>query len=173
MIKYNILGIVVTLAVSLTHFEMGKVFSGVSVSYLFDSVGELVYRKAFYALSGFGVFLIFCFKLKLFKKHLSFVTFDNERLNQLLFCFGVIIFSGLIFSRVYVDGFSMLWMVAFLSLIPLEWIFQSISRLRSKRNIIYTLYILVCLLDSHLEGRIRIIGKLFLNEEVYKYINQM
>ena len=172
-LKYNALGILVTLGVSLSHFEMGKMFSGQPLEYLYTIVSDLIHKKAFYVLSFFGVILISCYRLNLLKKYLSFVTFDKERLNQLLFCFLVIIFSGLVFSRVYIDGFSLLWIIAFLSLIPLEWIFQSISRLRSKRNIIYTLYILVCLLDSHLEERIKIIGKLFLNEEVYKYINQM
>ncbi len=172
-LKYNALGVFVTLLVSLTHFEMGKMFSGESFEYIRTIVGELIYRKAFYILSFFGVVLVSCYKLRIMKKYLAFVTFDRERLDQLLFCFLVIILFGLIFSSIYINGFSLLWMIAFLSLIPLEWIFQSISRLRSKRNIIYTLYILVCLLDSHLEGRIRIMGKLFLNEEVYKYINQM
>jgi hypothetical protein len=148
-LKYNILGVVVTFVVSVTHFEMGKMFSGVSFSYLWDLALELISRKAFYNLSIFGVFLIVCYKLKLFKKHLSFVNFDKERLDQLLFCLVVIIISGLTFSKVYLEGFSLLWIIGFLSLIPLEWIFQSISRLRSKRNIIYTFYILVCLLDSH------------------------
>lgn len=172
-LKYNILGFLVTLVVSLTHFEMGKMFSGESFSFLYAILAEFIYRKAFYVLSFFGVFLVLCFKFNFLKRYLSLVTFDKERFNQLFFCVCVIIVFGLTFSKVYLEGFSLLWIIAFLCLIPLEWIFQSISRLRSKRNIIYTLYILVCLLDSHLEGRIRIMGKLFLNEEVYKYINQM
>ncbi len=148
-------------------------FSGESFSFLYAILAEFIYRKAFYVLSFFGVFLVLCFKFNFLKRYLSLVTFDKERFNQLFFCVCVIIVFGLTFSKVYLEGFSLLWIIAFLCLIPLEWIFQSISRLRSKRNIIYTLYILVCLLDSHLEGRIRIMGKLFLNEEVYKYINQM
>ncbi len=66
-----------------------------------------------------------------------------------------------------------MWVLTVFSLIPLEWIFQSISRLRSKRNAIYALYILVCLLDSHFEGRVRIIGKMFLEDEIFKFINQI
>jgi hypothetical protein len=57
----------------------------------------------------------------------------------------------------------MIWVLSFLSLIPIELIFQSISRLRSKRNMIYLIYILICLLDSHFEGRVKIFLKIFNN----------
>jgi hypothetical protein len=55
------------------------------------------------------------------------------------------------------SGFGLMWFVVFLSILPLEWIFQTISRLRSRRNMIYLVYILVCLLDSHFEGRVRMV----------------
>lgn len=172
-LKYNLLGVLVSLIVISTHFEVGKLFSGVGFKNFYYLVEELIYRKAFYILSLFGFFLLAFNQFGLFKKYLSFVVYDKEKINELVFCILTITIFGLTLSNIYIEGFSYLWIIAFLSLIPLEWIFQSISRLRSKRNIIYTLYILVCLLDSHFEGRIRIIGKMFLEDEVYKYINQM
>lgn len=172
-LKYNILGILMTVFVASTHFEFGKVFAGVGFNGLYEVIAEFIYRKAFFTLSIFGISLLTLHYMGFFKKYLSFVTFDKAKLNELIFCMLVITVLGLTFSKVYVEGFSYMWILAFLSLIPLEWIFQSISRLRSKRNLIYALYILVCLLDSHFEGRLRIIGKMFLEDEVYKYINQM
>jgi len=38
----------------------------------------------------------------------------------------------------------------------LEVLFQKIHRMRSQRNMIYLIYIIICLLDSHIEGRIKI-----------------
>lgn len=172
-LKYNSFGVFVSLLMVATHFEMGKVFSGIGFKGLYLVIENLIYRKAFFILSVFGLLLTVFNKFGLFKKYLSFVAFDKEKLNELIFCILIVTIFGICLSNIYVDGFSYLWIIAFLSLIPLEWIFQSISRLRSKRNLIYTLYILVCLLDSHFEGRIRIIGKMFLEDEVYKYINQM
>lgn len=40
----------------------------------------------------------------------------------------------------------------FTSLIPIEWFFQIYAGRRSYRNGIYLIYILICLLDSHVEG---------------------
>jgi hypothetical protein len=56
-----------------------------------------------------------------------------------------------------IRGLGMLWLLAFFSVLPLEGVFQALSRVRSRRNFIYAVYILVCLLDSHFEGRVRIL----------------
>ncbi len=54
-----------------------------------------------------------------------------------------------------------MWVLALLSLFPLELLFQRISRLRSSRNLIYAAYILIALLDSHFEGRVKILYRMF------------
>jgi hypothetical protein len=172
-LKYNLMGVAVSLFVITSHFEFGQVFSGIGFKGFYNVVEDMIYRKAFFTLSIFGTILILFYRLGFFKQYLSFVTFDKEKLNELIFCMITITVLGIVFDKIYIQGFSYMWILAFLSLIPLEWIFQSISRLRSKRNLIYAIYILVCLLDSHFEGRLRIIGKMFLEDEVYKYINQM
>jgi hypothetical protein len=64
---------------------------------------------------------------------------------------------GIFVEKDLIHSFGLMWFVVFLSVLPLEWIFQSISRLRSRRNFIYLVYVLVCLLDSHFEGRLRIL----------------
>lgn len=172
-VKYNILGFIITLFVLVSHFEVGQLFDGVGFKQLGHIIYDFIYRKAFYTLSIFGVIFTAIYFTKKFKIYFSYVLFDKDKLKELLFLIVSIFVLGLFFNDIYVKGFSIIWIIAFFSLIPVEWIFQSISRLRSKRNIIYVLYILVCLLDSHFEGRIRIIGKMFLEDEVYKYINQM
>lgn len=172
-IKYNTFGIVLTLLVLVSHFEMGKLFDGAGINGLYLIIKDLIYRKAFYSLSFFGVVLSIIYFTKYSKNYLSYVSFEKNKFRELIFSVLIILTLGVFFNEIYIQGFSLVWIIAFFSIIPLEWIFQSISRLRSKRNIIFTLYILVCLLDSHFEGRIRIIGKMFLEDEIYKYINQM
>lgn len=172
-LKYNLLGVMITLLVLVSHFEMGRLFDGVGFSGFYNIVQEFIYRKAFFTLSLFGLILTIAYFTGKMRSRLSYVSFEKKKFNELIFAVITIIFLGMFFNSVYLRGFSFIWILAFFSIIPLEWIFQSISRLRSKRNIIYMLYILVCLLDSHFEGRIRIIGKMFLEDEVYKYINQM
>jgi hypothetical protein len=63
---------------------------------------------------------------------------------------------SLLIEKDLAQSFGLMWFVVFLCILPLEWIFQSISRLRSRRNFIYMIYVIVCLLDSHFEGRVRI-----------------
>lgn len=103
----------------------------------------------------------------------TYVSFDKEKVKEALFGISILLFLGLFLNRSYISGFNLIWMLSFFALVPLEWIFQSISRLRSKRNMIYAMYILVCLLDSHLENRFRIIGKLFLEIESLKYFIEL
>lgn len=172
-LKYNLAGVMITILVLISHFEMGRLFDGMGVISFANMVEDFIYRKAFFTLSFFGLLLTVFYFSGQMRHRLSYVSFEKNKFKELLFLIATIVILGLFFNDIYLKGFSFLWVLAFFSLIPLEWIFQSISRLRSKRNIIYMMYILVCLLDSHFEGRIRIIGKMFLEDEVYKYINQM
>lgn len=125
------------------------------------SIQEIVSRKAFFSLSIFGLVFLLLFlwnpKLGIIKNF----EFNRERIIQTL-AFGLIFFLySILFDPYILKDFGIMWFVVFLSLLPLEILFQSLSRLRSRRNIIYVIYILICLLDSHFEGRIKIFLKLF------------
>jgi hypothetical protein len=116
---------------------------------------SLIKRKSFFSLSviGFGL-MIFLFIPKKWSRVATF-TLDKTRLAHLIGALVIIIITGVIFDKNLLRGFGLLWLLSFAALLPLEWIFQSISRLRSKRNFIFLVYVLVCLLDSHFEGRVR------------------
>jgi len=172
-LKYNTMGVIIILGVLLSQFEVGKVFSGITFFELGGIIFDLIYRKAFFALSALGVLLLAGLYSAKLKSRFSVFIIDKSKLNEFLILSSILVIFSLLFHRIYIQSFTAIWLLAFLSLIPLEWIFQSISRLRSKRNLIFALYILVCLLDSHFEGRLRIIGKMFLEDELFKYINQM
>jgi hypothetical protein len=80
---------------------------------------------------------------------------DRRRLSELMILVGILLVLGFFAEKDLVLSFGMLWFVVFLSIVPLEWIFQTLSRLRSRRNFIYLTYVIVCLLDSHFDGRVR------------------
>src|SRR5690606_25641169 len=91
----------------------------------------------------------------------QYIQIEREKIFQVsitLFCF---LFLSIVFDKELTMYFSVMWIFPFLSVIPLETLFQAILRLRSKRNFLYLLYILICLLDSHVEGRFKIITRLF------------
>lgn len=171
--KYNVLGIFLSILVISTHFELGKVFQGVGLAEFLDIVFTYIERKAFYTLSVVAVALLFARNIKTINSKMSFFYIDYLKLKEVFLLVFIVVLLGIFVNPIYVDGFSILWFIALLSLIPLEWIFQSIQRLRSKRNIIFALYILVCLMDSHFEGRVRTLTKMLFSGEVTKYINNI
>ena len=172
-LKYNILGGVILLAVVFSHSETSFIFAPLRLKAIGEMFMTFFTRKAFYSVGFIGLIMVALFLLRKKGNSYSNVSFDNSKVSEMGFC--LILFIGLstMVNPLFVSNFTAMWILTVFSLVPLEWIFQSISRLRSKRNLIYVLYILVCLLDSHFEGRVRIIGKMFLEDEIFKYINQI
>lgn len=172
-LKYTVLGTILICSLIFTHTESNSVYTGFNFGLVYDEFADMIYRKAFFTISFVGVLMFLAYILRIDRTRVAMVTFDGQKVAEFSYAlFSLFVFS-IFLNTLFINNFTAMWILAFFSLIPLEWIFQSMSRLRSKRNIIYTLYILVCLLDSHVEGRIRIIGKMFLDDEVFKYINQM
>lgn len=161
-LRYASFGFFLSFIVFLNHLE--PFFSGLfSGNDLWSSILFEINRKAFYSLSFFGlifmVLIYFYNKWSIFKE----TNFERDYLAIFWSSFLIMIFYSLLIDAHILKGFSLLWIMAFLSLIPIEVLFQSISRLRSKRNMIFLIYILICLLDSHFEGRVKIFLKIFNN----------
>ena len=160
LLKYASFGVILTIFRLLSHTDLLDPLHSLDLS-VFKHFGQELNRKGFYILGVFG-FLILFIKFYLPKKVL-FKEFQLERESTMIFLFSISIY--VLFSLVWDDslvaGFGMMWPLAFLSLIPLELLFQSLSRVRSRRNMIYVIYILICLLDSHFEGRVKVFFKIF------------
>jgi hypothetical protein len=156
-VKYTLLGLFLIVITLLTHVDLTFFEDGLTFNQFNTWITAVIKRKSFYSLSVIGaiavVFMIFRPKAKFLT---SFIV-DTKRLRELLILVFIIIVLSLFVERNLMIGFGLLWFVVFLSILPLEWIFQTISRLRSRRNFIYMIYVLVCLLDSHFEGRVRMI----------------
>jgi hypothetical protein len=127
-------------------------------------IGETRYHlqeKAFLSLSILGI-LIFLYKS--FTKNKYFLEdfyFDKKRFFEFLLFSSVFLVTGFFWTGLGETSFLVLSLLVLLSLIPLELLFQKTSRHRSSRNIIFAIYVLICLLDSHFEGRVKIFLKMF------------
>jgi len=160
LFRYASFGLVLTILVyfaSSGYFDDTFVFN---TSYP-ELLGRIFKRKAFFSLSIFG-FLVT--GIVLFKKdHKLFrnIKIDAEYVLNLSIACSVLILFDLFTSSGIFSDFSLMWLFALVSLFPLEIIFQTMSRLRSSRNMIYLIYILICLLDSHFEGRVKIMLRTF------------
>lgn len=153
-LKYMLFGLVLGVIVVL----FGQLTFSISTVSMKNFLLAHFERKAFYSLTFIGIFLLILVQFK--KLRPKELRIDQQRMNQLFAFLGI----GFIFQFFYpyfFAGLSTMWILALLSLIPVEWLFQKLSRQRSNRNLIYALYILIILLDSHFEERIKIVHSIF------------
>jgi hypothetical protein len=160
LLKYALFGIVLTLLRLLSHTDLLDPLHTLDLS-IIKTISIEINRKGFFVLGLFGFILAL---IKFNKPKLSFLKdfhIEHESMSIFLLSFFVYVLFSLFWDDALVAGFGMMWPLAFLSLIPLELLFQSLSRARSSRNMIYVIYILICLLDSHFEGRVKVFLKIF------------
>ncbi len=160
LLKYALFGIVLTILRLLSHTDLIEPLHSLDWGFLKNASLEMN-RKGFFVLGMFGLILAI---VKFYRPKLSFLKdfhIEQESMSIFLLSISLYVFFSLFWDDALVTGFSMMWPLAFLSLIPLELLFQSLSRVRSSRNMIYVIYILICLLDSHFEGRVKLFLKIF------------
>ncbi len=158
--KYVSFGLGLTLVTFTINFDLSNIFNP-GGTIIFDNLVSLIDRKAFFILSVFGVLILFLRSFVPRIKSIQVLKFGSVKMEELSIGLAVILLFGTFVNISAVSKFSLIWIITLFSLIPLELIFLHISRLRSSRNMIYLIYILICLLDSHFEGRVKIFLKLF------------
>lgn len=160
VLRYISLGLVCCLVTALSAKDIYPVSGLFSIDYL-ENITRIFKRKAFYSLSIFGI-AVFAIKLTMSKfKFVNELKFKTSRIDQLFILLIVLLVSSIFLESTIIKDFTVMWVMCIFSLLPLELIFQNISRLRSSRNMIYLIYILICLLDSHFEGRVKIFMRIF------------
>ena len=171
--KYSSLGFFLIVLSLITQIDI-TLFEGVmSISKLGSYFKIIVERKAFYSLSliGLGITLLLVFGRA--KKIFGDFKIERSRLRDLLILVLCVVLLSMLVDQDYIRNFGGLWIAVVFSILPLEWIFQSISRLRSRRNFIYLVYILLCLLDSHFEGRVRLLYNFYQSPpDMIEYLNR-
>jgi hypothetical protein len=160
VIKYSILGVFLTLLTLISNLDSFENLNSID-SHLVSNIFKLINRKAFFGLAIFGVLTLV---IKIFWpnfKMIKNVKIDSGKVNNFTVSVCILILYSFFFDSYLIKSFSIMWIIAFLSVLPLEVIFQTLTRLRSRRNIIYLIYIIICLLDSHFEGRVKIFLRMF------------
>ncbi len=158
-LKYSLLGFALSV---LAFFTFDGVFENLQPLGL-DIIGQIskiINRKAFFSLAIFGLIIIALKRFRVKFRIIESFKINLQKMDELILLLLVLTFYVFVFDGYLLHSFSLMWIMAFLSLIPLELLFQTISRLRSSRNMIYVIYILICLLDSHFEGRVKIFLRL-------------
>jgi hypothetical protein len=160
LLKYALFGVILTILRLLSHTDLLEPLHSLDLS-VFKTAAMEIDRKGFYILGLFGLLVTL---VKFYKPKFSVLKefqIERESINIFLLSFILYVAFSLFWDDSLITGFGMMWPLAFLSLIPLELLFQSLSRVRSSRNMIYVIYILICLLDSHFEGRVKVFLKIF------------
>lgn len=172
-VKYTMLGMFLILITMITQIDLRFFEDAYSLKDFVSYLGVVIERKAFYALSFLGLASLLIMNFKPQRKTLSVLTLDVKRLRIFSILVLCLIILGLFVEKDLLQSFGLLWFIVFLCILPLEWIFQSISRLRSRRNFIYMIYVMVCLLDSHFEGRVRILYNFYQSpSDIVELINR-
>lgn len=160
IVKYMTLGVVLSLIALGNVSDDNIKFNPVDLANFWSQIKMVFDHKGFYVMSFFGLLTLLTYKNEKVVSKVGHFKFDFKRLNQLLVFYFIFVGLGFLLDENFIISFSALWFITLLSILPLEWLFQSLTRFRSKRNIIFFFYILVCLMDSHFEGRIKIFIKL-------------
>jgi hypothetical protein len=172
-VKYTSLGMFLILVTLITHIDLRFFEYDLTFKQLGSYLSMVITRKAFYALSIIGVISLLVMIFKPNRKFLATLNIDFKRLQELTILVCCLLVLSLTVEGDLVRSFGLLWFVVFLCILPLEWIFQSISRLRSRRNFIYMVYVMLCLLDSHFEGRIRIVYNFYQSPpDIVEFLNR-
>lgn len=156
--KYVLFGFIIALVIFI--FNQRSFLLKMPSLSMFEGLWEIVDRKAFFVMSFLGVPLFLIKTLTGWHPLNEKFILPQNRAYELLFYILSLMALSLFLPISLLKSFTLMWMITFFSILPLELIFQSIRKLRSKRNMIYLVYILICLLDSHFEGRVKILMRL-------------
>jgi len=156
-IRYTLFGGLISTVLFFTHYEQH--FIKFFFSQFLDRVLliiPLIQSKSIYALSLAGIFIIFYSTLS--KKFTFIKQFkDQQKIKDYQFGLISLVIMAIFFVPSIISSLFFLLILSFLAMVPLDAIFINLQNTVSTRNIIYLSYILFCLLDSNLEGRIKIL----------------
>lgn len=160
VLRYSLLGLLFAILTYFYGFLSSNPESFHSLNqYYLNGILQIINRKAFFILSFMGIFILL---MKfLIPEKFENLQFERQKIIQFFTVVSILLIHSLFFDSYLVKSFSAMWFITLLSLVPVEVLFQQMSRYRSRRNMIYLIYIIICLLDSHFEGRIKIFAKLF------------
>ena len=156
LLRYIFFGFVLATAVFIQESNW-PIFS-FDLSY-FSQFSGILAKKGFFHLSYLGpIFLFLIFTRHPFTQNF---IFDISILKTITMITMIYLLVAITFDLKLMSNFAQIWPLILLCLLPIEILFQTTGRIRSSRNIIYAIYIVICLLDSHTEGRVKILLRFF------------
>jgi hypothetical protein len=153
-IRYTFLGIFLSLV---AHLMRGS-FEIESFKLSFDlllSAWTNIEKKGFFVIAFIGI-AIFIFNLfnQLVMKRIE-NSAERVKYYYLLVLVSIFAILAMIYPFNMAKGLTLLWLLTFFSIYPIEKLFGVMSKYRSKRNLVYLCYIILAILDSRLESRIK------------------
>ncbi|MDH4469067.1 MAG: hypothetical protein QE271_13495 [Bacteriovoracaceae bacterium] len=155
--KYTLFSFIVSLLVLLDH-GIGLKFSSWDDWIILKNTLIFVFlQKSFLYISIVGIGLLILTKFyPWIDRQAQFLNQENK-FTDLIIITSFFLVLGLLFYHDYISSYLFITLLTFFSLVPLEILFRNLQSLRSQRNLIFVTYILICLFDSHLEGRVKIL----------------
>jgi hypothetical protein len=155
--KYTLFAFFMSILVLLDHGLGVKLMKGDDWIRLGDTMAYVFQQKSFFYISILGFLLLILSKIyPWLDRQAQFLNQENKFSDLIIIAIGFLV-VGLLFFHDLVSSYFFLMILGFFSLVPLEILFRHLQSLRSQRNLIFLCYILICLVDSHLEGRVKIL----------------
>jgi len=155
--KYTLFSFFMSLLVLLDHGVGIKLTNRDDWESLGHALKFVFEQKSFLYISIVGLVLLLLAKIYPWLDRQAKFINQEKKFSDLIIIAFILILVGLVFSQELIGSYLFLMILGFFSLIPLEILFRHLQSLRSQRNLIYLIYILICLVDSHLEGRVKIL----------------
>ena len=158
LFRYTTIGGIYAFFIFLTHqdhhllsWQFGQWFD----LYL-PNIGELL-GKSFFTVAPLGL-IVLLLRKKFLTSSLQWKNVMSQyKFYDLFFlCLCLMLLGFIVFPPIF-GSYLLLILATFLSLLPLEQIFQLVQHVKSQRNMIFLCFLLICLLDSHMEGRVKIL----------------
>lgn len=160
LFKYTLTGLALTFMILLSFSGQYQLGDSSLHGHFGSQVLKYIDQKGLFGLAPIGLLIFLAAMLPWTRWRPSTLNLSPQKTIEFACYFSVVLLFGN-FLAPMLSGVNLVAWLTFFSLIPLEWIFQSMARMRSRRNFIYVIYVLICLLDSHVEGRIKIFAHLF------------
>lgn len=158
MFRYTTLGGIYAFFIFLTHQDHHLFFNNLGqwFSWYYPHFHH-IFSKSFFAIIPVGILLFFVKRKEITQSALWRNFIGHQRAYDILIISLMIFLLGfLVFPPIF-GVYLLLIAMTFLSLFPLEQIFTYVQHSKSQRNMIFLSYLLLCLLDSNMEGRVKIL----------------
>ena len=158
MFRYTTLGGIYAFFIFLTHQDHQSYF-GAMGQWMdwYRPYFDTIFSKSIFAILPVALVLFFV-KRRVIMESRIWKNFSGNHRSYDLFILCVLSYVlALVFFPPIFGAYMLLVVITCICLFPLEHIFSFVQHSKSRRNMIFLSYLLMCLLDSNMEGRVKIL----------------